>query len=184
VPKVYDSWNEAVDAALEQIGTQSDLPTAEFRKFLGKDTVAQEQGPSPISPTAQPVLVGRYVLRNDELVNVGNFLGLVKSTTKFVVGVVGIHTLAGAAAIADALYGLYTLFTGIKAKGFTLSNQQFAVVSTLRRDSATSDQLVERMKETTAEKIEEILEPLTKTDARPNGVVVKDNKEVWSLHNV
>ena len=132
---IYDSQSEALDIAAGRLAKVSDLPIKVLKMFGEKANVVEAKAQASeerLPRQLHPALIGHFAIRNDELVNMEMFLSLLKNATELAAGIAGIHTLAGVAAVTDALNGLYKFYRNIVAKGFVLSKDQLAVVGTLR----------------------------------------------------
>jgi hypothetical protein len=186
---IYDSQSEALDVAAQRLAMVSNLPIKVLKTFGEKARVVEEkcQAPGEALPRQlQPALIGRFVIRDDELLNIETFLSLLKSATKLAVGLAGIATLAGVAAVTDALHGLYRFYCDIVAKGFVLSKDQLAVIATLRDlRAATTAQIAERVQERiNSETIDEVLASFSRECEPKRGFISKDETGRWHIDGV
>ncbi|MCA1500509.1 hypothetical protein [Bradyrhizobium sp. NBAIM14] len=140
---VYDSKSEALSIAAATLSKASDLPDEIIAALSKKANLVEESSSGAVLPRQlQPALVGRFVIRNDVLLSLETFLSLLKTVTKLVAGFAGVGTPAGIAAITDGIHGLYKAYTEIVAKGYKLTDDQFAVIAALRQlGDATSSEI-------------------------------------------
>lgn len=183
---IYDSRSEALDLVAQRLAKVSDFPLQTLKSFGAQANVVQEnlhKSGDGLPKQLQPALVGHFAIRNDELLNVETFLSLLKNATKLAVGIAGIATLAGVASVTDALHGLYRFYCAVVAKGFVLSDDQLAVLGTLRDLSPTTTaQIVERLeKRICAERIDEILASFSREREPKRGFVSKDATGRWFI---
>jgi hypothetical protein len=183
---IYDSQSEALDVAAERLAKVSDLPINVLKMFGEKAKVVEEKPQvwqERLPRQLQPALVGRFAIRNDELLNTATFLSLLKNATELAAGIAGIHTLAGVAAVTDALNGLYKFYSNIVAKGFVLSKDQLAIVGTLRDlGAATTPQIAEHVKKSlNTQTIEEILALFSRDREPERGFILKDETGRWRI---
>lgn len=183
---IYDSESEALDIAAQRLAEVSDLPVDVLRVFTEKATVVEEETEDPskgLPRQLHPALVGRFAIRNDELLNIQTFLSLVKNATKLAAGISGYATLAGVTAIADALYGFYTFYKEIIAKGFLLSNDQLEVIASLRElRAATTAEIAERLQKHLPDaSVDEILASFSRARQPERGFVSRDESGRWII---
>jgi hypothetical protein len=183
---IYDSQSEALDVVAERLEKVSDLPINVLKMFGEEAQVVEEKAQASeerLPRQLQPALVGRFAIRNDELLNAATFLSLLKNVTELAAGIAGIHTLTGVAAVTDALNGLYKFYRNIVAKSFVLSKDQLAVVGTLRDlGTATTAQIAERVKKSLkSETIEEILALFSRDREPERGFILKDGTGRWRI---
>ncbi len=134
----------------------------------------------------QPALIGRFAIRNDELLNIETFLSLLKNATKLAVGIAEITTLAGVASVTDALHSLYKFYGDVVARGFVLSKDQLAVVATLRElRAATTAQLMERVQDgISSESVEQIFSTFSREREPNRGFISKDETGRWLIEGL
>ncbi|WP_201838785.1 hypothetical protein [Microvirga zambiensis] len=150
------------------------------------EKVDRGRGTEPL-PGQSPALVGtfRYVIRNDQLGTLSNFLDLLKATTTFAVGLVSLPTPAGIKGVIDGLHGLYSTFKGIIDKGAVLSPQDFAVVAVLRRlKSASPETIAGELKDVDAGTVEALLERNRIQEGNLRGFTRLEENGNWSLVGV
>lgn len=183
----FESRSEALRAAARNIQVSDDISQTVLSDFLRKAEVVKRIQPSSAPRSdVQPLLVGSYVIRHDVLLSADHFLTLLKSALKVAVGIAGIKSLAGGAAIADGIYGLYKFYIEVEAKGFHLSEFDLAVVSVLRElQIASATEVASRLSiESSSQRAEAILASFQKSDLNPFGFTIRNENGMWSLVGV
>lgn len=132
-----------------------------------------------------PGLVGRYVIRDDLLVSLENFMSFLKAAGGLVSGVLSLPTPAGVKATVDGIYSLYQAFTAVAAKGWRLSNQELEVILALRRlGPSTTEAIASKLDGVGAERVGAILGSFERRDDNPSGFTVRRSDGAWQLEGV
>ena len=135
-------------------------------------------------------LVGHYVIRNDLLMSLDNFLSLLKSAGHLTSGVLTLWTAAsmtpaGIKDTVDGIYSLYETFTKIMAKTWHLSDKELTVVLAVRSSGpARADILAGKLGDVGTEHVEKILGRFERREDNPSGFTVRMSDGAWRLEGV
>lgn len=134
--KTFSSREEAVHHAEQLLRARLELPDDAMKKLISSaDLIQKVSVKSPKIPkTASPALARsfRYVIRDDDLYTLSNFLDVLKAAGALAIGITSLPTLAGFKALGDAVQGIYTTFKNIFARGELLSAEEFLIVIALK----------------------------------------------------
>jgi len=156
------------------------LAPLEAETFIFSCGVIIELKSSQKNTANSRAILGSFVVRNENLYSLQNFLKIVEAGTKLLSDFSGAASLVGWGAISASLLDIYNIFNAIREKGFELNEAQL-VLFTLIKDSGPlhADSMRQSIPRNIADlDIEELLSPLVISDANPNGVL--QNKDgVW-----
>ena len=87
----------------------------------------------------------RWVIRNQDLLSLGNFVDLLKGSVSIVLGVGAVWTGPGAKLLVDGIHTFYGTFKRIREKGARLGVEEFAAFRALKAQGAADPEDLERI---------------------------------------
>lgn len=190
----YSTFELAVEQALKLLDRSGTLDPSLLRRLIEREDIISRQSECPVGDVTAGMSeahlkVVRYVIRNDLLLTLENFLDLLKHATNFSVSLLSlfnpISIIGGLKGIIEVLHGLAATYRRIKAAGYVLTPEEFAVfvsLKDLRRGSVP--QIASGLKGIETEFVERTLAKYQQTEARRSGFFEFDGKSEWQLVGV
>lgn len=157
------------------------LTPSEVEKFILNCEIIIEVGSFQEKAANSRAIIGNYVVRNEHLFSLQNFLKIVKAGVKLLVGFSASGSLAGWGATSTSLLDAYNLYNAVRDRGFVLSEVQLLLVTKIRDSGPIhTDSLRQSVPRSIADlDIDALLLPLVTSDENPDGVLQK-NDGIWS----
>jgi len=145
----YLSELDATNAAVKATFPGIDLSAEDAARIIREHGII-EQIRIPVPPQregASPALFNplRWVIRNQDLLSLGNFVELFKGSLSVVLGASAYWTGPGAKLLVDGIHTFYGTYKRISQKGARLSVEEFAVFRALKAEGAAEPKDLERI---------------------------------------
>lgn len=145
----YLSELDATSAAVKAIFADIDLPAEDAARIVREHGII-EQIRIPVPPQPEgtsPALFNplRWVIRNQDLLSLGNFIELLQGSLSIVLGAAAFLTVQGAKLLADGIHTFYGTYKRISQKGARLSVEEFAVFRALKAEGTADPKDLERI---------------------------------------
>ena len=144
--ELYLSETDAGNAAMRLVFPDVMLSPADAARIAREHhLIEQIRIPTPPQPEGvSPALFNpiRWVIRNEDLLSLANFIDLLKASISIAIGA-STAGAAGPKAIVDGIHTFYGAFTRIAQKGARLSVEEFAVFRSLKAQGAATPQELE-----------------------------------------
>jgi hypothetical protein len=187
----YDSRSEPTSIVVDRLSQSCDnVISSDILSELATrlDVVTEVELPKTSISHRQfsQALVGHFAIHNDVLMSLENFLSLLKSASRVILGISEIDSISGKAALVDGLQSFYTTYCNIIKKGFILSSEELQIISILKQlGTATVDTIVERLgKELPTPEIELILKKYECTNEQLSGFTHCDEHGFWKIEGL